>query len=201
MKIILGSASPRRKEILSSIINDLVIISPEIDESRLKNEPPIDFSLRISEEKAASLIKTTGSPSYSSLLITSDTTVTISNEILGKPASYDEAIAMLKRLSGRIHRVISSITIMQLEKGKKIILSRTDCEITEVTFNRLNSDDIEAYLKKINYRDKAGAYAIQHHGDMIIRSVKGSITNVIGFPLRLFFSMIVKNRLENIFLM
>ena len=187
MKIILASSSPRRIDILQNIFDDLIIRPPFIDEKILPNDFPIQFSERTSKEKAESVAKLiTGYDSF--LIISCDTIVTIKNRIIGKPSDLDDAINIIQTLNGREHEVISSITLLY-EENKKI-KQITSTESTCVKFKTLNDKEIVNYLNLINYIDKAGAYAIQEHGELIINSIQGSLTNVIGFPLRLFFSML-----------
>jgi septum formation protein len=187
VNIILGSASPRRKSILEGIFGDLQIISPSVDESILENEIPEDYTMRITNLKMDAVL----SLSYAgegSCVVTSDTIVSIDGKILGKPESESEASSMLKMLSGREHYVLTGLSVVFNVSGE---LKRVyDCEKTFVKFKILDSDTIRNYLNTVNYRDKAGSYAIQEHGEMIVDSVNGSVTNVIGLPLRLFFKII-----------
>jgi septum formation protein len=186
MNIILGSSSPRRKYLLQSLFNTITIIHPDVEEIPHSCEKPLDFVQRASNDKLNTIrTKIFTNPS---LVITCDTIVTIDNEILGKPADFDHAYYMLSKLSGRTHHVISAISL--LYNNKNDIRQHNDYEITQVTFKKLNESDITAYLSHIHYKDKAGAYATQEYGTMIIEKTIGSITNVIGFPLRCFFRMI-----------
>lgn len=186
MKIFLGSSSPRRKKILGEIINSFEIISPDLSEDIIESESPLQYAERVSRDKAKNIIPhiTEIDPF---LLITCDTIVTIDNKIIGKPSSYDEAFSILNMLSGRTHNVISSIT---LTYKKAQISVKSSAEISAVTFTKINKEAINNYLKSFNYMDKAGAYAIQENGFSIIKNINGSITNIIGFPLRLFFNML-----------
>ncbi len=186
MNIILGSSSPRRKYLLQSLFNTITIIHPDVEEIPYSCEKPLDFVQRASGDKLFTIrTKISTNPS---LIITCDTIVTIDNEILGKPADFDHAYYMLSTLSGRTHHVISAISLQYTNKND--IRQHNDYEITQVTFKKLNKNDITTYLSHINYTDKAGAYAVQEYGTMIIEKMIGSITNVIGFPLRCFFRMI-----------
>ncbi|MEW6525408.1 MAG: Maf family protein [Spirochaetota bacterium] len=186
MNIILGSSSPRRKYLLQSLFNTITIIHPDVEEIPLSYEKPLDFVQRASSDKLNTIrTKIFTNPS---LVITCDTIVTIDNEILGKPSDFDHAYYMLSKLSGRTHHVISAISL--LYNNKNDIRQHNDYEITQVTFKKLNESDITTYLSHIHYKDKAGAYAAQEYGTMIIEKTIGSITNVIGFPLRCFFRMI-----------
>lgn len=188
MKIILGSASPRRKEILKSLGLEFEIIHPEIDESADADESPEEYPLRISRLKAESAASMAAKDTET-VIISCDTIVTIDDMILGKPANLDDAKRMLRILSGRPHRVITSLTMIHIRENK-ISKEITKTESSMVLFKFLNDSDITAYLSSINYMDKAGSYAIQENGGMIIEKEAGSVSNIIGLPLRLFFSMI-----------
>ncbi|MBN2039499.1 MAG: septum formation protein Maf [Spirochaetes bacterium] len=187
MQTILASSSPRRKIILQNYFDNLLIVIPSIDEIARTDEVPVKFCERISKEKARSVSKEING-SDSVLIISCDTIVTIENNIIGKPINLNDAINKINMLSGKMHSVFSSITLLHQESGEKKYLTRT--ETSNVNFKQLSGNDIVNYLNKINYMDKAGAYAIQEHGDLIINSIQGSMTNIIGFPLRLFFRML-----------
>jgi len=188
MNIILGSTSPRRKNILSGLINNFDILAPEINEKKLNNEKPLEYSIRISKEKSRSILSRY-SISKPALLITCDTVVTIDNLILGKPENFEKAVQIIKSLNKKTHIVISSLTLAHFH-GNQPANYLTCYEITKVKFKNLTDNEITTYLKKINFRDKAGGYALQEYGDSIIERYIGSATNIIGFPLKLFFSMI-----------
>lgn len=196
MKIILGSSSPRRKEICQHFLNKFEVLAPDIEESSYPTESPLQFTERISKKKAKSIAKSF-SDSVSTLIISCDTVVNFNNQIIGKPLDFQDAINKITLLNGKKHEVITSITLLITDNGQSMNI--TDSEITQVKFKNLNEYEIIDYLKKINYLDKAGAYAIQEHGDLVVASINGSTTNVIGFPLRLFFKMLTKlNLLEKI---
>ncbi len=198
MKIILGSSSPRRKIILQNLIDKFEIYTPNIAEIASAEETPKQFSERISEEKAKSILQNNSNPSPV-LIISCDTIVTINNKIIGKPLDFQDALNIIKILNGKTHEVISSITLLHIDGAQ--IRNITESEISRITFKTITNDAIIDYLKKIDYSDKAGAYAIQEYGSSIIKSIDGSITNVIGFPVRLFFRMLTKlNLLEEMFL-
>ena len=114
-----------------------------------------------------------------SLVLGADTLVFTEKEVWGKPRDLADAEGMLLRLSGRIHRVVTAVCLMQREPSKQ----RTFAEITEVTFRNLSLTEIRAYLGSINPLDKAGAYAIQENGDAIVHSITGSYSNVVGLPM------------------
>lgn len=186
MNIILGSGSPRRKIILEEIFGAIQIISPSVDESLLENEPAFDYTERITNLKMDAVLS--GLSSSDCCVITSDTIVSIDDKILGKPLSREEAVSMLGMLSNREHSVITGLCLVL--KNGDVYDRFYGCEITSVKFKMLSDDIIRNYLSMVNYSDKAGSYAIQEHGEVLVDSIEGSMTNVIGFPLRLFFRMI-----------
>ena len=201
MIIILGSSSPRRRELLGNIIEHFEILVPLTEEAPRPHELPVEFTNRISREKMDSILSMDRGRGNPQLLITSDTIVSIEGQILGKPSNYEDALHKLTLLKGRTHRVITSITLLYLNSNSSMdnkIL--TGHEITEVTFKNLTLRDLEDYLKKIDYMDKAGAYAVQDYGSIIIQNIQGSFTNIIGFPLRLFFSMMADMGIDKFFL-
>lgn len=189
MNIILGSTSPRRKSILSGIFTSFRIIPPDVDETQQPSERPLDFARRISEEKSRTILTNGAIIDYPALVITSDTIVTIDGLIIGKPSDYSDAVNILSSLNGRTHRVITALTLLYMRDGADISIPSTGFETTDVTFKKLDPDGIRLYLDSIEYHDKAGSYAFQENGSMIIEQYSGSVTNIIGFPLRLFFSM------------
>ena len=197
MDFVLGSASPRRRDILQEFFDPLQIIHPSIDESVYTGETPESFVSRITREKMKSVVSQIDC-SGNFTAVTSDTIVTIDNLILGKPESLSSAADMLRLLSGRSHRVVTGLSVYtgNAEEGKEL----NGLESTSVLFRKLDNDAIGKYLDLVNYSDKAGSYAIQEYGDMLVESIEGSITNVIGFPLRLFFTLLQEGNLTSILL-
>lgn len=197
MDVILGSGSPRRKIILEGIFESVMVISPSVDESLLNNEVADAYAERISNLKMDAVISDLNNCSKC-CVITSDTIVVINGKILGKPESFEEAVSMLKLLSGKEHFVLTGICIVLKNEGGTARFY--GCEKTSVKFKMLNDETVRKYLGMVHYGDKAGSYAIQEHGDLLVESVNGSMTNVIGFPLRLFFQMISSSgSAENLF--
>jgi len=187
MKFILGSSSPRRIELLSSIFESIEVVPPNVNEAVFEGESPEDYVERIVNKKMnfiTSMVQDEG------VYLTSDTIVTIDGKILGKPSSFEDAFSMLSMLSGREHRVITGISLGV--KKKNFLISDTAKETSLIKFKVLDENDIKKYLSIVNYTDKAGAYAIQENGNIIIENFSGSITNIIGLPLRLLFSMMVE---------
>ncbi len=197
MNFILGSASPRRREILRDFFDPIEIVHPSIDESVYPGETPESFVSRICHEKMNSVLSQISS-AENFIAVTSDTIVAVDNLILGKPDSLSSAVNMLKLLSGRKHRVITGLSLYAHDSngGREI----AGLKSTSVLFRELSGETIGKYLALVDYSDKAGSYAIQENGEMIVDSIDGSITNVIGFPLRLFFSLLQKGDLTGLLL-
>lgn len=183
MKIILGSSSPRRHYFFSLLFDEFQQIVPEIDETALPGEPSLDYALRITSEKASWIIQNKDIHN-NSLIVTADTVVSLNNKILGKPKNRTDAENMLINLSGQKHEVITAIS-MTHNNGKSSSTVK-DYGKTEVIFKNISNLDINNYLNTIDWHDKAGSYAIQEHPELIISSVNGSVSNVIGFPVGVF---------------
>lgn len=175
MHIILGSQSPRRKEILSFFKLPFTVCSSDFDEDSIPfGDCPKTYTQRLAEEKALALKNT----NKDSLIITADTTVCLNKKIFGKPIDEEEAFLFLKELSGNIHQVYTSIAILYQEK------LLVDTEMTLVTFCPMSDNQIKQYIKATNPLDKAGAYAIQGLGSLIVSRIEGCYYNVMGLPIR-----------------
>ncbi len=196
MKIVLASASPRRKELLGTIFPEFEIVTPNTIETPLPFETPVAHAARLSFDKAHAVFAVTQNRYNTQLVIASDTIVVLNNEIFGKPKDYHDAFRMLSKLSGKTHTVYTALTLIYKNESRNEILTET--EATDVTFNKLSENDIEQYLSMIEWSDKAGSYAVQLGGEFIIARIKGSYTNVIGFPLRRFFAMAVSLQVAQI---
>ena len=193
MKLILASSSPRRRELLGLITSSFEIIAPDIDEDTDHVETPRQYAERMAFLKASAVrIEPHSTRREPCLIISCDTIVTIDGRIIGKPLDFNDAFRTLRSLSGRTHRVITSLTLRIEDSSPEIL---TASETTDVTMKDLSDETITEYLSMIEYHDKAGSYALQEHGDMIIDSVRGSVSNVIGFPLRLFLQMTQKKKI------
>tara|TARA_B110000459_G_scaffold175471_1_gene198858 strand:- start:22 stop:606 length:585 start_codon:yes stop_codon:yes gene_type:complete len=173
--IILGSASPRRKELLSDIGLTFSIQATNKEET---------FSNSMNKEEIAEFLAKQKSKFLSEklqqndLLITADTIVSFNNELLNKPKNKEEAFRTLNKLSANTHKVITGVCLKS--KNKEIIFSAT----TLVTFKALSEDEIHHYINKYNPFDKAGAYGIQDWiGKIGINNINGSYTNVVGLPI------------------
>ncbi|MDD4822533.1 MAG: Maf-like protein [Bacteroidales bacterium] len=175
--IILGSQSPRRKELLSGLdVDFLVCTLPDIDESYPDSLKGGDIPLFISGKKADAFRPKL---QEKTLLITADTIVWLSNRVYGKPTNEADAISMLKDLSGHTHEVFTGVTLTTLHKQKSFVVG------TEVTFSSLSDDEIYSYVKNYQPFDKAGAYGIQEWiGYIAVESISGSYFNVMGLPVQ-----------------
>jgi len=173
-KLILASSSPRRKEILKKEGIEFEIKFPSDIVEETFSSDPVKHVLTLSRMKAESVCD----PTDEGIILGADTVVVLDREILGKPQSSKEAFLMLKKLSGRMHRVYTGITLWNKHNGK--IISDYDC--TEVRFNQLEDQKIAAYIDTGEPMDKAGAYGIQGMGSFLVESIKGNLDNVIGLP-------------------
>jgi septum formation protein len=172
MTVVLGSASPRRRELLAQLGVDFTIASPDVDETPRLHESPVDYVRRLAIEKSRAV-----PAALDALVITADTTVDLGGEILGKPVDDVDAAAMLRRLSARTHRVHTGVA---LRLGDRIV---DDVVTSLVTFTPLSAASIEWYIATGEPLDKAGAYAVQGAGGVFVQRVRGSVSNVVGLPL------------------
>jgi len=180
MRLILASGSPRRAEILRNAGIVFEVQAALLDESRRAGEPPGDHVRRLALEKAriaAEAVAERESGAY--FVVGADTVVVAGDEILGKPASEEDARRMLRRLSGTTHEVHTGLAVLRRPGADE----RAAEEITRVTFAPLSSEDIESYLATGEPFDKAGAYAIQGVGGRYITRIEGCYFNVVGLPL------------------
>ena len=174
MDIVLASASPRREELLALIVKDFRIIPSEFDESLVPVElGPKEHVAYSSIMKARDVV----GKCPDSLVIGADTIVCIDNAILGKPSDAADAIQMLKKLSGRTHQVCTGVAVI------KDGIERSAVEITDVTFREIDDDIIARYVASGEPMDKAGAYAIQGKGAILVKSICGCYSNVVGLPI------------------
>ncbi|SCA58477.1 Maf-like protein pc0610 [Chlamydiales bacterium SCGC AB-751-O23] len=171
---ILGSSSPRRKEILSQFNLSFTCLSPDFDEDSItfKNCPE-NYVKAIALGKAKSIQKN----KKKSIIIASDTTVYFRKKVFSKPKNKEQACSFLRTLSGKWHRVYSSVTCFN---GKRFY---TFCEETKVLFNDLSEKQIQFYVENFNCLDKAGAYMAQLPGAIIVKKIDGCFYNVMGLPI------------------
>ncbi len=174
-RFILASASPRRKELLEMAGLDFEVVPAGIDESFRDGETPHEHVLRLSREKARAV----AGVHPEAWVLGADTIVLIDGEVLGKPGTKQEAKAMLGKLSGREHRVVTGFTLL---KGRSATVA-TEAVESVVVFKKLTTGDIECYTSTGEPYDKAGGYAAQGKGASLIKEIRGSYTNVVGLPL------------------
>lgn len=177
MEIILASASPRRKEILTLLDIPFKIIVSDADETYDASLPPHFIAEALSLKKAAAVAKNIDSHA---ILIGADTIVVCDGKILGKPKDEIDAKNMLKSLSGKWHSVISGVTVLDNKSAK----SKSFYVETKVKFSRLADEEIDEYVKTKEPMDKAGSYAIQGKGAKFIEEINGDYFNVVGLPLQ-----------------
>jgi len=174
-RLVLASGSPRRKTLLEAAGLHFDIVESGIDEIRHESENAIDFAMRMAAEKALNV----SARRPDALVLAADTVVECDGNILGKPADPAEARAMLQALSGNTHNVITAFAIASART-----IAESLAIISRVTFRRLSSDEIAAYVASGAPLDKAGAYGIQDAGAGFIAHLEGSRDNVMGLPVR-----------------
>ena len=183
MRLILASASPRRAELLRSAGYIFDVVVADVDESIRAGETPATYVRRVAADKSFRVAADlrvgghAGPPPQELVVLGADTTVVIDGEILGKPRDDQDGRAMLKRLSGKAHQVLTGVSLRQgaYEVGR--------VETTSVVFRELTDEDITWYAESGEGRDKAGGYAIQGLASRFVPSIAGSYSNVVGLPL------------------
>lgn len=188
-KLILASASPRRKELLSVYIKDFKVIPADIDETVPNNIILEDIPLYIAKEKAAAIFDKLGKED---IIITADTIVLLDNKIYGKPKNKLDAYNMIKTLSGKTHQVITGVCCYSKDKQINIEFSDT----TNVSFIEISDEIIKKYLENAEYIDKAGAYAVQGIASMFVEKIEGSYDNVVGLPMGRLAQNLIKYRIN-----
>lgn len=174
-KIILGSSSPRRADILKQLKLDFEIIPSSYVEPHDQTDFSYDYVENLAYNKALDVAKNISEPAK---IIGADTIVVIDNKILGKPKDKDEAFEMLKMLSGNIHFVVTAVAVIETPSLEYKIKSTT----TYVTFETLTDEQINYYIENYKPFDKAGSYGIQELPEGYVKSFEGSLDNVIGLP-------------------
>jgi len=174
MKIILGSQSPRRREILNFFSIPFVQApSPFNEDLVLFEGDPQKYAMTLSEKKAESLV----GQFPNEIILTADTIVFFDGQVFNKPKHYEEAFQTISKLSGNTHKVYTSVTV---RRGNTV---HTAIEETKIVFNALTSEEIHKYLTSIAHQDKAGSYAIQNAGSIIVQRIEGCYYNVMGLPV------------------
>jgi len=173
LRLILGSASPRRKEILAQlgIMPDL-ILPTDIDEDPRKGELPLPYAARLAREKALAV-----PAAPEDIVLCADTTVALGRRILGKPADAGEAAAFLMALGGRRHQVITAVAV---RRGERVLARES---VSAVKMKRLSDAELNAYLASGEWQGKAGGYGIQGLAGAFIPWISGSFTGIMGLPV------------------
>lgn len=172
-QLILASASPRRRDLLTQIGLEFGILPSTIEEKTNETEP-VKLVAELALMKASDVARR-----VEGLVIGADTIVVDGKTVLGKPRSKEEAVEMLQRLSGRQHQVMTGVAVVDSETGDRWV----DVEITQVYFRELTLQEIQHYVDSGEPMDKAGAYAIQQKGALFVNAIEGDYFNVVGLPL------------------
>ncbi len=179
MRVILASASLRRSEILTEWgVAFEALPAVDVDESAARGTA-VDVAMRLARDKASSVLRRCAKEPGGIVVIGADTVVELEGDLLGKPAGDAEARAMLERLSGRTHRVVTGLAV-----GSRTGSLRVASETSEVTFSRLDREAIDAYVATGDPKGKAGAYGIQSKGARLIAGFTGCYYNIVGLPIR-----------------
>jgi septum formation protein len=172
----LASQSPRRRELLGRLGLEFGLIDLDLPEHRQPGEPALEYVRRVAREKAgAGLLKVVANPS--ALVLGSDTEVVLDDEVFGKPRDAADAAAMLRKLSGRTHQVISAVSLVSPSREAQAV------SISQVAFAELDDAAIERYVATGEPMGKAGAYAIQGYAEVFVSRLDGSYSGVMGLPL------------------
>ena len=173
--LILASASPRRADLLRQLQPEIQIVPSDAEEIFDGQLSPLELCQLNAHRKARAAAKKIPD----ALVLGADTLVFLDSEIMGKPRDLADARRMLARLQGRTHQVVTGVSLIHLRGHRERLFAVS----TDVTFHPLTAGQIDGYVAKVNPLDKAGAYAIQEHGDMIVSEISGSFSNVVGLPV------------------
>lgn len=172
--MILGTTSPRRREVLSYFSINFRQIPPDFDESTIPfNQDPVAYTTTLAQNKGKSINK----KFPDEIILSADTVVYFDKKVYNKPKDLEEAVQFLQELSGNWHQVYTGVAVQQ---GNAV---HTDVACTEILFHKLTEEQIRAYLQFGGHLDKAGGYAIQHCGSLIVRQIVGCYYNVMGLPV------------------
>lgn len=176
MELILASASPRRRELLSRLGLEFTVLAAQADETLLPGLSPREQVIRLSAIKAQAVREALESRP-GQVIVSADTVVVLDDAILGKPKNTAQAAEMLRALSGRAHLVLTGVTVLTEDGPRQL------CEETQVFFRPLRETEITAYIRTGEPMDKAGAYGIQGYGALFVEKLIGDYYNVMGLPL------------------
>ncbi|UCG14209.1 MAG: septum formation protein Maf [Deltaproteobacteria bacterium] len=188
---ILASASPRRRDLLRQVGLSFLVVPSRLRETNQRDMDSKSHALYWAAAKANDVARRYPQK----WVLAGDTIVVLDGEILGKPASSDEAKHMLSRLRGRSHSVITGLCLMAVRVG----VEERECVETTVYMNHIKDEDIDGYVKTGEPMDKAGAYAIQGIGGYLVRRIEGSYSNVVGLPLCEAIELLRRNRVTDLF--
>ncbi len=174
--VILASQSPRRRELLGRILENVIVRSDSSEETKIPGEAPESMVQRLALTKAKNVADVS---CEDALVIGADTVVVQDGKALGKPKDEEDAFRMLKALSGREHTVYTGVAVLDRLSGKEAVT----VEATKVRFKALTDAEILAYIRTKEPMDKAGAYGIQDLGALLIEGIEGDYFNVVGLPL------------------
>lgn len=182
--VILASASPRRRQLMSEAGYEFTVVPPEVDESAFKTNDadPVEYAKRLALAKA----KSVAGKHPDSFVIGADTIVDFRGRIIGKAADTKEAEQITRKLFSAPHKVITGVAIVRLSDNTELVQS----DSTTVYPRKMTADQIADHVKGGSWRDKAGAYAIQETGDEFVEKIDGSLTNVMGMPMELLESLL-----------
>ncbi|MDD4098240.1 MAG: Maf family protein [Lentisphaeria bacterium] len=178
-KLVLASASPRRQQLLAEAGIGYTSQAAEIDETPRPDESATGLVQRLAASKAAQVAQV----HPGRLVLGADTVVVLDGKIYGKPTGLSDARAMLLAFSGRRHQVLTGVCLVRRSAATGREASRTWVCTTHVTFRTLSQKDVDGYFQLVNPLDKAGAYGIQEHGDLLVVKIEGLLSNVIGLPV------------------
>jgi septum formation protein len=189
--IILASGSPRRREMLTKVKLPIKVIPPAVPEDYSQPGTIPEMVIRIARSKVEAILAAfkTESPRW---ILGLDTIVEVDGTVLGKPPGPDEAEAMLRQLSGKVHRVYSGMALL-VERGRPM---EEAVVCTEVKFREMTPAELRFYVDTGEWAGAAGAYRIQERGAFFVEWIKGSYSNVVGLPLEAFYGILVKNEYD-----
>ncbi|HUD67793.1 MAG TPA: Maf family protein [Candidatus Sulfotelmatobacter sp.] len=187
--LVLASASPRRQELLRAAGISFTVQPADVDETPLASESARECAERLAREKALAVSRTRPDD----MILGADTIVVVDETILGKPIDRDDAVRMLRLLSGRVHQVITGVCFVEPTAAGQI--ARTASETTLVTMCEVSDGEIRAYVLTREPMDKAGAYAIQGIASRWIPRIEGDYSNVVGLPVALVYRMLREKKL------
>ena len=177
----LGSASPRRRELLGDLNIPLEVLAADVEEGVHDGESSLTYLERVVSDKLAAVYAKLAPGNRFSAILVADTIVVIDDTILGKPVDREDAMRLLRQLTGRVHRVYTRYAIQALQRPSAKSIQRT--VMSQVTLRAASEQEIRRYAQTGEGLDKAGAYAAQGIGGFLIERVDGSYTNVVGLPL------------------